>query len=153
MGQSYHGFSCSTCISYRNAKKRIAKKTSPKSQKAKLKLIKFITGPWYDFIIKLGALTNGINSFSFDIQSYELENMKFSYVDINSNLKLELQNINHFGTGNFAKDILDLNTKSEASLFLDIDNVNYFNDVAISLDAILGIDLKNSKYSFKEKEN
>ena len=106
----------------------------------------------YDIAIKAETenKSENKNSFSFDIQSYELENMKFSYVDVNSNIKLELQNINHSGTGNFAKDILDLNTKSEASLFLDIDNVNYFNDVAISLDAILGIDLKNSKYTFKE---
>ncbi len=33
-----------------------------------------------------------------------------------------------------------------------MDKVNYMNNIAISLDAILGIDLKNSKYTFKENK-
>ena len=33
-----------------------------------------------------------------------------------------------------------------------MDKVNYMNNINVSLDAILGIDLKNSKYTFKENK-
>ncbi len=107
----------------------------------------------YDIAIKnkeTAKVNSNNNSFSFDIQEYALENMTFNYIDRSSNLKLQLRDINHTGKGNFAKDILDLDTKSEAILSFDFDNVNYIHDVAISLNAVLGIDLKNNKYTFKE---
>ena len=107
----------------------------------------------YDIAIKKEeTVENAVNesSFSLDIQEYALENMSFNYIDRSSNMQVHLNNINHTGKGNFAADILDLNTKSEAILSFDYENVNYISNVAISLDALLGIDLKNSKYSFKE---
>jgi len=107
----------------------------------------------YDIAIKKEeTVENAVNEspFSLDIQEYALENMSFNYIDRSSNMQVHLNNINHTGKGNFAADILDLNTKSEAILSFDYENVNYISNVAISLDALLGIDLKNSKYSFKE---
>ena len=103
----------------------------------------------YDIALKTEETTNN-NSFSFDIKQYALENMGFNYIDRSSNLQFHLNEINHTGKGNFANNILDLDTKSTAKISLDLDKVNYINNVAISLDAILGIDLKNSKYTFKE---
>lgn len=109
----------------------------------------------YDIAIKRETpenveITN--DSFSFDIEEYALENMSFKYIDQNSMIKMYLENINHTGKGNFAKDILDLETNSKANLSLDLDHVNYINNVPISLDAILEIDLKNSIYTFKENK-
>jgi hypothetical protein len=88
--------------------------------------------------------------FSLNIQEYQLENIDFKYIDQSSNLVLKLEHINHAGKGNFAQEVLDLDTKTTANLSLDADKVNYMHDVAISLNAVLGIDLKNSKYTFKE---
>lgn len=88
--------------------------------------------------------------FALNIQEYRLENINFNYIDRSSNMMLHLNNITHIGKGNFAADILDLDTKTEAILSFDLDSTNYIHDVAITLDAVLGIDLKNSKYSFKE---
>ena len=106
----------------------------------------------YDIAIKKKSVNNqeDTDSFSFNIQDYQLENINFRYFDKSSNLKLQLDSIYHSGKGNFAKDILDLDTKTTAKLSLDLENVNYMNNLSIGLDAILGIDLKNSKYSFKE---
>ncbi|MCI2228332.1 AsmA-like C-terminal region-containing protein [Polaribacter sp. MSW13] len=94
--------------------------------------------------------TENNNSFSFSIQEYTVDNLQFNYVDESSKIKLQLDNIYHTGEGNFANEVLDLDTKSKAKVSFYIDNVNYLKNVAISLDAVLGIDLKNSKYSFKE---
>jgi hypothetical protein len=59
-----------------------------------------------------------------------------------------IDSINHEGTGDFAASKLDLVTKSTAKITLDMDKVNYMQNVPVTLDAILGIE---SKYTFKTK--
>ncbi|WP_298880879.1 AsmA family protein [uncultured Polaribacter sp.] len=94
--------------------------------------------------------TTSDSSFSLNIDEYSLENINFYYIDRSTNTKLSLSKINHIGKGNFAEDIFNLDTKTTAVLSFDLDKTNYINNVNISLDAVLGIDLKNSKYTFKE---
>ena len=86
------------------------------------------------------------------IKGYEVENFKFKYTDEGSKIKMVLDSINHSGTGDFTNDNLDLNTKTTAKISLNMGKVNYMNNIKISLDAVLGIDLKNSKYTFKENK-
>lgn len=90
--------------------------------------------------------------FALSIQNYEVENLKFTYKDEASKMKMVLDSINHEGTGNFEQDVLDLDTKTTANLTFDMDKSNFMRNVKISLDAVLGIDLKNSKYTFKENK-
>ena len=90
--------------------------------------------------------------FALNIQDYEVENLKFTYIDEGSKMKMVLDSINHEGKGNFATQKLDLETKTTAKLSFDMDKMNYMNNVAISLDAILGIDLEKSKYEFKDNK-
>ncbi len=92
------------------------------------------------------------NPLALKIKEYEVENFKFKFTDEASKIKLVLDSINHSGTGDFTNDVLDLDTKTTAKILLNMDKMNYINNVAISLDAILGIDLKKSKYSFKENK-
>ncbi len=89
---------------------------------------------------------------SLKIKEYSVENFKFKYYDERSKIKLILDSINHQGTGDFAVSKLDLVTKTTAKVSLDMDKVNYMNKVVISLDAILGIDLDKSKYTFKQNK-
>ncbi|EKT4498658.1 AsmA family protein [Flavobacterium psychrophilum] len=88
--------------------------------------------------------------FAMNIQNYALENFNFKYYDERSKIKMVINELNHTGTGNFAAQILDLDTKSTAKISLDMDKMNYMKNVAISLDAVLGIDLEKSKYTFKD---
>ncbi|PQJ81766.1 AsmA-like C-terminal region-containing protein [Polaribacter glomeratus] len=105
----------------------------------------------YDVALKKDtADANEPASFSLNIQDYQFENMRFMYLDRSSNMKMQLDSIYHYGKGNFAKEILDLDTKTTAKLSFDYENTNFFNNVNVSLNAILGIDLKNSKFTFKE---
>lgn len=90
--------------------------------------------------------------FALNIQDYEVANLKFTYTDEGSKIKMVLDSINHEGKGNFAAQKLDLETKTTAKLSFDMDKMNYMNNVAISLDAILGIDLEKSKYEFKDNK-
>ncbi len=86
------------------------------------------------------------------IKGYEIENFKFKFTDEATKIKMVLDSINHSGTGDFTNDILDLDTKTTSKISLTMDKVNYMNNVKISLDAILGIDLNKSKYTFKQNK-
>ena len=90
--------------------------------------------------------------FALNIQKYKVENLKFTYTDEASKLKMVLDKINHEGKGNFAAQKLDLDTKTTANLSFVMDQMTYMKNVAISLDAVLGIDLDNSKYEFKDNK-
>lgn len=86
------------------------------------------------------------------IQNYKIENFKFRYFDESSKIKMTIDSLNHEGTGDFAAQKLDLKTKSTAKISLNMDKVNYMKNISLSLDAVLGIDLANSKYTFKENK-
>ncbi|MFV5684107.1 AsmA-like C-terminal region-containing protein [Flavobacterium sp. GB2R13] len=89
---------------------------------------------------------------SLKIQNYRIENFKFRYFDESSKIKMVIDSLNHEGTGDFEAQKLDLVTKSTAKISLDMDKVNYMKNVSLTLDAVLGIDLEKSKYTFKENK-
>jgi hypothetical protein len=88
--------------------------------------------------------------FALNIQNYEFENLKFKYFDEASKMKLVIDSLNHTGTGNFAASKLDLDTKTTARVSFDMDSTNYMKNILLDLDAVLGIDLEQSKYTFKK---
>ncbi len=90
--------------------------------------------------------------FALNIQEYAIKNMRFTYLDEGSNMKMVLDSINHEGKGNFAQQKLDLETKTTAKVSFNMDNTNFMKNVALSLDAVLGIDLDKSKYDFKDNK-
>lgn len=89
---------------------------------------------------------------SLKIKEYEIENMRFKYFDEGSKIKMVIDSLNHSGTGDFAASKLDLVTKSTAKISLFMDKINYMNQVPVTLEAVLGIDLDKSKYTFKENK-
>jgi hypothetical protein len=86
------------------------------------------------------------------IQKYQIENFKFQYFDEGSQMRMVIDSLNHEGTGDFNASKLDLDTKSTAKVSFDMGKINYMKNVALSLDAVLGIDLEKSKYTFKENK-
>ena len=89
---------------------------------------------------------------SLKIQEYKIENFTFRYTDQGSKIKMVIDSLNHEGTGDFTNSKLDLTTKSTAKVSLDMDKINYMKNVSLTLDAVLGIDLDQSKYTFKENK-
>jgi hypothetical protein len=107
----------------------------------------------YDIALKNKDKEQGKSKpLSLKIKQYSVENFKFKYYDEKSKVKMVLDSINHKGIGDFAASKLDLVTTTTTKVSLDMDKVNYMKNVAISLDAILGIDLNQSKYTFKENK-
>jgi len=89
---------------------------------------------------------------SLKIKEYKITNLRFKYTDEGSKIRMIIDSLNHTGTGDFANSKLDLVTKSTASVSLFMDKANYMNHVPLTLDAVLGIDLDQSKYTFKENK-
>lgn len=90
------------------------------------------------------------SSFAMSLQKYEISNLKFSFWDKAKEMKMVLDNINHKGTGDFTSTIVDLDTYTSAVAFVEMAGTNYLNNVDLTLDAVLSLDLENSKYTFKE---
>ncbi|WP_100613303.1 AsmA-like C-terminal region-containing protein [Confluentibacter citreus] len=89
-------------------------------------------------------------NFSFDIQDYKINNSAIMYLSEESDISLQITELNHEGKGIFSADKSELDTKTEANLSLTMDSTNYLNNNRIKLDALIGMDLPNSKYTFKD---
>jgi AsmA-like C-terminal region len=90
------------------------------------------------------------SNFSFDIKDYKITNSALTYLSEESNIEFQLTELNHEGKGIFSGNKSELDTKTEAHLSLTMDSTNYLNNNLIKLDALIGMDLPNSKYTFKD---
>jgi hypothetical protein len=92
------------------------------------------------------------SGFSFDIQNYELNNSAFTYIDEGSNTSLYATEVNHNGKGIFSGEKSELDTKTEAKISMSVDSTQYLSNNSIKLDALIGLDLEQNKYTFKENK-
>ncbi|WP_298237526.1 AsmA family protein [uncultured Algibacter sp.] len=95
---------------------------------------------------------NESESFSFSLEDYKIKNSAFTYIDEASKTLIYITELNHEGHGTFSAETSELNTKSEANVSFTLDSTNYLNNNPIKLDALIGLDLENSKYTFKENK-
>lgn len=89
-----------------------------------------------------------------DIQSYNVENLKFTFrmEDKEGDIFMEIDDIYHSGKGNFAQEVLDLDTQTKANVTFAMGKSTFMKRIPITLQALLGIDLKEQKYTFKENK-
>ncbi len=107
----------------------------------------------FDIALKNNAKKeSGKSTLSLKIKSYKIENYTFAYYDESSKIKMRMDSLFHSGKGDFTASKLDLDTQSSAKISLDMDKINYMNKVPLTLDAVLGIDLDQQKYSFKQNK-
>lgn len=107
----------------------------------------------YDIAIEdTTTSTSESKPFSLDLKHYEINNSRVKYDDKTSKVSLDIENLNHEGTGDFSLDQSQLDTYSEALVSLDYDGVNYLNQNSVILDAVFQMDLENLKYTFLENE-
>ncbi|WP_027064921.1 AsmA-like C-terminal region-containing protein [Maribacter sp. Hel_I_7] len=92
------------------------------------------------------------DGFSFDLQSYEISNSRIYYTDNSTGITFKLDDFQHKGTGDLSLATSELDTHTDAFISLEMDSVNYLNKNKIKLDALIGIDLNENKYSFLKNE-
>jgi hypothetical protein len=98
------------------------------------------------------AETKESKPFGLNMQKYKVENLRFTYADARSGINMVIDSLNHEGKGNMAANKLDLDTKTTAKLSLSMGKANYMKNVALSLDAVIGLDLDKSIYTFKNNK-
>ncbi len=92
------------------------------------------------------------SSFSFDIEDYTIKNSVISYIDEGSNIIMHITEFNHEGHGIFSADNSELITTSEANVSFLMDSTSYLSNNPVKLDAVIGLDLNNNMYTFKENK-
>ncbi|MBO2543009.1 AsmA family protein [Salegentibacter sp. BDJ18] len=109
----------------------------------------------YDIAVKdttTVASDSASTGFSFNLKHYEINNSRVKYLDEGQKLLLDVEELNHQGTGDFSLAESELDTKSNALVSLDFEGVNYLNRNKVSLDAVIQMDLENMRYTFLENE-
>lgn len=96
--------------------------------------------------------TAGTDGFTLDLQSYEISNSRVHYTDRSTGITLRVDDIQHTGTGDLSLEASELDTHTNALVSFEMDSVNYLNRNKVKLDALIGIDLNQSKYTFLENE-
>ena len=92
------------------------------------------------------------NGFSLDIEDYSIINSALTYLDKVSNTKIHITELNHSGHGVFSTETSELDTHTDANVSFTVDSTDYLSNNPIKLDALIGLDLENSKYTFKENK-
>lgn len=92
------------------------------------------------------------SGFSFDIEDYNINNSAITYLDAISKTELYLTELNHSGHGTFSAENSELDTETSTKVTMSIDSTKYLNNNSIKLDALIGLDLNNQKYTFKDNK-
>lgn len=90
--------------------------------------------------------------FSFDLKNYEIINSAFTYIDEENKSALYITEFNHSGQGLFSQSLSQIETTTEAKLSMSIDSVEYLRNTDIKLEALIELDLKENKFSFKDNK-
>ncbi|MBT9187971.1 AsmA family protein [Zobellia russellii] len=98
------------------------------------------------------AETESTDGFNLDLQSYAITDTKIVYDDRSTGMLLEISEMQHNGKGDLSLEKSELDTFTEALVSFEMDSTNYLNKNKIQLDALIGVDLKESKYTFLKNE-
>ncbi|KAB1160658.1 AsmA family protein [Tenacibaculum aiptasiae] len=92
------------------------------------------------------------SNFGLSIDSYNISNTAIKYTDKKGKMHLSLNDFNHSGSGDFSQSNMELDTKTSTLISFGMDGTSYAKNQKIQLDAILGMDLVNQKFSFLKNE-
>jgi hypothetical protein len=98
------------------------------------------------------ATSDSSPGFAFDIKDYKVSKSALTYIDEKSNTQMYITELNHSGNGTFSGEELQLNTQTTANVSMSIDRTQYLNQNKIKLDALIGMNLKEQKYTFMENK-
>ncbi|MTB53118.1 AsmA-like C-terminal region-containing protein [Lewinella sp. W8] len=92
-------------------------------------------------------------SAKIELDHFEINQGTFVYDDRTTETYVEIHGLETTGDGDFAATVFDLDTQSEAeSLTVRQGGITYLNEVHTVADAIVGVDLDQQRYTFKENE-
>ncbi|WP_275315038.1 AsmA-like C-terminal region-containing protein [Tenacibaculum bernardetii] len=102
--------------------------------------------------VKVDSTNVSVSDFGLSVNSYEINNATIKYIDKKGKINLTLSDFNHSGSGDFSQTNSELNTKTATLVSFEMDSASYLKNQKIELDAVLGMDLVNMKFSFLKNE-
>lgn len=110
-----------------------------------------IAFPDQDSLAKAGKDTT--SNFRMGLKHYAINDAKIRYDDRALDMFAYLDSFTHVGNGDFNQDIFDLSTKTDINkMTVAYGGIRYLNEVLFKLDADMNVNMKESKYTFKENE-
>lgn len=92
--------------------------------------------------------TDSGSDFSLALTSYDIIDTDIHYLDEKSGIFFSLRDFQHNGKGDFAMAKSELDTHTEAMVSFAMDGTEYLGNQRVTLDAVIGMDLDNMKFSF-----
>ncbi len=87
--------------------------------------------------------------FNLALDYYSIENGYVNYMDVQSNMSIVVENLNHSGTGDFTSDLFTLSTRTAAdAIYFNYGAIPYLSNVKSTINTDIKIDNKNGVYSF-----
>ena len=87
--------------------------------------------------------------FKLELDYYSIENGYINYMDVQSNMSVVIDNLNHSGSGDFNSDLFTLRTRSDAStISFNYGPIPYLSNVKSTINTDIQIDNKNGIYTF-----
>ena len=87
--------------------------------------------------------------FKLALDYYSIENGYINYMDVQSNMSVVIDNLNHSGSGDFNSDQFTLRTRSAAdAISFNYGAIPYLSNVVSTINTDIQIDNKNGVYSF-----
>ena len=109
----------------------------------------------YDIMISSGDTTVNSDSsqssdFSMAIDNWQITGGHIIYDDATIPAYIELENLNHGGSGNFSLTVFDLSTQTDVFLKqINYAGENYLSNRHLQADIILNMNLDEMKFTFK----
>jgi len=95
--------------------------------------------------------TEDYSGLVIQLDRYSISGGHLLYDDRSVDVMLDMDGIEHSGTGNFTIDIYDLDTKTTVEqISVEQGGIAYLDEAQAELDAIFNIDQPNSKYKLKD---
>ena len=89
--------------------------------------------------------------FKVGIQHWEVNNGRIVYEDRSIPVRIDMEEVNHSGSGDFTQDIFDMTTQTVAQrASLVFDGVKYVSNKHLEADATISMNLPEMKFTFKE---
>lgn len=89
--------------------------------------------------------------YRVDLQKFQIRNAKIKYQDENSKILATIDNLNFLVKGDFGMDYSDISIKTSIdAINVKMGGINYLKNTSFGFDAIIGADMENMVFTFKD---
>ena len=93
------------------------------------------------------------SDFKLELKRYFLHNFSLLYDDVPLLTRLEIEGLNHEGSGDFSQNVFTLSTTSTIDMLnVDYDGIRYMRKARVKANADIDMDFNTSKYTLRDNE-